>query len=173
MDGWKMNFLLGWPNFRGKLLVSGRVENWGRKEYFPKEFSILTHHSGNWIRQKGMNHNSKPSRNGRPLDIQPEFHGLPWFDNKLQVRLPRKISEILVFQGNPGCWNIIIWKDIVLKSKRGYHKTIPMCQLFLSEAHTKSCKIKIFKRKSWVFLGEYLRYIATNKTTYICIYIYV
>ena len=25
MDGCKMNFLLGWPNFRGELLVSGRV----------------------------------------------------------------------------------------------------------------------------------------------------
>ena len=25
MDGWKMNFLLGWPIFRGELLVSGRV----------------------------------------------------------------------------------------------------------------------------------------------------
>ena len=25
MDGWKINFLLGWPNFRGELLVSGRV----------------------------------------------------------------------------------------------------------------------------------------------------
>ena len=25
MDGWKMNFLLGWPNFRGEMLVSGRV----------------------------------------------------------------------------------------------------------------------------------------------------
>jgi len=24
MDGWKMNFPLGWPNFRGELLVSGR-----------------------------------------------------------------------------------------------------------------------------------------------------
>ena len=25
MDGWKMNFLLGWPIFRCELLVSGRV----------------------------------------------------------------------------------------------------------------------------------------------------
>ena len=25
MDGWKINFLLGWPNFRGELLVSGGV----------------------------------------------------------------------------------------------------------------------------------------------------
>ena len=24
-DGWKMNFLLGWPIFRGELLVSGSV----------------------------------------------------------------------------------------------------------------------------------------------------
>ena len=25
MDGWKINFPLGWPIFRGELLVSGRV----------------------------------------------------------------------------------------------------------------------------------------------------
>ena len=134
MDGWKMNFLLGWPNFRGKLLVSGRVKNWGRKEYFPTDFPSLP---GNCIRQKGMNHNSKPSRNGLPLDIQPEFHGLPWFDNKLQVRLLRKISEIPVFQKNPGCWNIIIWKDMVLKSIRGDQKTIPICQLFSFRSPSK------------------------------------
>ena len=28
MDGWNTSFLLGWPIFRGKLLVSGRVKGW-------------------------------------------------------------------------------------------------------------------------------------------------
>ena len=38
MDGWNTSFLLGWPIFRGKLLVLGRVYSFGGLDTSPLVF---------------------------------------------------------------------------------------------------------------------------------------
>ena len=49
MDGWNTSFLLGWPIFRGELLVSGRVNQVGTKIhviFFPPKIA--------WFSYKGF-----------------------------------------------------------------------------------------------------------------------